>query len=240
MKSEDVINKIKTKGYWRILFEPVEIENLNPLSKCKELVEKNHIQMRGWDYPHFPIRIGDDSQLETGQNYYQGWIDWDNHIEFWRMYQSGQFVHYLALREDWSQDLRYQSMWRKEDLTPSEGEALGVTGTIFQITEIYNFLSRLCQDGVYKNGVKVSISLKNTENRTLIIESFNRVGFSTPKKTVAKEIPFEQTHIPEEIIKDPNELALQIIVKLFQIFQWEQPNIEVIKSDQEKLISGRL
>lgn len=240
MNSEEVITKIKTKGYWRIVFEPVEIEELESLPKCKEIIEKNRVQMRGWDYPHFPLRIDDDSRIETGQNFYQGWLNWENHIEFWKMFRSGQFIHYLALREDWTNDLRYRNIWQRDDLIPDAGEVLGVTGTIFQITEIYTFLARLCSNGMYKSGVKVNISLNNTENRYLVLESFDRVGFSTPKRTAAPIIKFDKTYSPEEIIKDANTIAVHVITELFQVFQWENPNIEMIKLDQDRLITGKL
>ena len=54
-----------------------------------------------WDYPHFPQRRGDDTDLVPGNNYYEGWIDWGAHKEIWRMYQSGQFINYKAVEEDW-------------------------------------------------------------------------------------------------------------------------------------------
>ena len=72
------------RGYWRINFEPLVYEKkLDNLGVCKEVVEKNMVSLRGWNYPHFPHRVGNDAGLEPGSNYYEGWISWFNHREFW-------------------------------------------------------------------------------------------------------------------------------------------------------------
>lgn len=243
MKYQDVLKKIGTKGYWRIVFEPLEYDERKiSLSDCKELVEKNAIHLRGWDYPHVPRRIGDDTALEPGDNYWQGWLDWEgeNHKEFWRIYQSGQFIHYLGLREDWLNDFQIESMWERRSLSYKPGEALGVVATTYQITEIFEFLSRLMSDGVYEGGVKVSISLNNTQDRCLVIEQFQRVGFSMPRKTSSQTITFKGQYTQEKISTSARDQALDAIVYFFERFGWNPPNIEVIKGDQEKFLAGKI
>ncbi len=241
MTSNEIIAKIKTRGYWRIVFEPLEfIPDKYPISDCKELVNKNKVSMRGWDYPHYPVRQDDDSKLEPGNNYWQGWIDWERYKEFWRFYQSGQFVHYLGVREDWSEDIIFKNMWEQGDRTIKPGEALGVVSTTFLMTEIFHFLSRLMIDGVYQTGVKVKISLINTSNRQLFIESFDRVPFTSPRTTAGSELNYEITLSKGDLLTDINKAAEQVIVFFYKRFGWDPPNIEVIKSDQEKLVSGRL
>lgn len=241
MTYQEVVEKVKTKGYWRIVFEPLKDEEM-PLGKCKEIVEKNSVHLRGWDYPHVPQRVGDDTALEPGDNYWQGWLDWEgeNHKEFWRMYQSGQFIHYLGLREDWLDSLRLRSMWKVADEEYSSGQAIGVIGTTYQITEIYEFLSRLIQDGIYSNGVKVSISLNNTQGRQLVVEQFQRMGFSMPKKTSSETINFQKEYTKEEILSDSKEKSLEAIVHFFERFGWSPPNVEVIKSDQKNFLEGKI
>lgn len=242
MTHEEVIKTIKSKGYWRISFEPLEyIEQAIQLSKCKELVEKNSLHLRGWDYPHVSHRQGDDSKLEVGANYWQSWLDWkgENHKEFWRMYQSTQFIHYLALREDWLDGYRQRNIM-SDDSYVREGEGLGVVATTYQITEIFEFLTRLMTDGLYESGVKVSIALHNTRNRSLLVDSSHRIGFSYLRQTSADIIPFEGTYSKEEIMEKAKDKAFDAIVYFFERFGWESPNIEVIKSDQDNFLSGRI
>lgn len=243
MTYENVLKTIKSKGYWRISFEPLVYEKQKlTITQCKELIEKNAIHLRGWDYPHVPGRLGDDTALEPGDNYWQGWLDWEgeNHKEFWRIYQSTQFIHYLGLREDWLNDFQINSMWRQEPEQFKPGQALGVVGTTYQITEIFEFLSRLMLDDLYAEGVKVSISLNNTEGRKLVIDDYARFGFTTPKQSASKSISFEQQYSKDEIINNSRDKAIEVLVHFFERFNWLPPNVEVIKSDQEKFLGGKV
>ncbi|MBV8676947.1 MAG: hypothetical protein JO355_07230, partial [Planctomycetaceae bacterium] len=61
------------------------------------IIDRNSVQYRGWDYPHVdhsrpPLRGAD----WVGQEY-----DCEDQIEVWRFYQSGLFLHYLAIAGDW-------------------------------------------------------------------------------------------------------------------------------------------
>lgn len=243
MTAEELIKKIKSKGYWRILFEPNSDQTkLTPLKECREIVDRNSVHLRGWDYPHIPRRTGNDTALEPGDNYWQGWLDWEDyhHKEFWRMYQSGQFIHYLGLYEDWVTDPKFNSMWEREAKTMGQGGGLGITSTVFLITEIYQFLSRLATNNLYDEGVNVSISLNNTKDRQLYVDSYSRIPLSYSRKTSADNIKFEESYKKEEILADPKELAFQTIIYFFERFGWDNPNIETIKTDQENLISGKI
>lgn len=72
-----LLDKIKSRGYWRINFQPlVAVRKLESIAACKDMVERNTVELRGWDYPHFSKRVDADSGVETGNDYYQGWIDW--------------------------------------------------------------------------------------------------------------------------------------------------------------------
>jgi len=242
MNYTDIIKTVKSRGYWEILFEPTvyQVDKI-PLNKCREVVENNSVRLRGWDYPHIPKRTGDDTAFEVGNNYWQGWLDWkgESHKELWRMCQSTQFIHCLCLWEDWADNFIVRSMWRKDDEVFKPGEALGVISTTYLITEIYEFLTRLVKDGLYSEGVTVSLSINNTLGRQLTIESFSRMDFSVPMKTSSKTLTFKKSYTAADIEGSAKELALEAIVHFFERFGWSSPNINVIKYDQENLISGK-
>lgn len=237
MKTEQIINKIKERGYWRIHFAPLSDEKLS-LSQCREIVEKNSIQLRGWYYPHVPHRIDDNTAMQSGDKFWQGWINWENHIELWRLFQTGQFIHYLALVEDWTQDLIVNNMWDRDNGPVKSGEILSTLNTIYLITEIFQFLSRLATDGIYKNGVRISISLNKTDDRKLAILDYRRIPFSEDKKTIASEIGFEKSYTQKQLLEEPVDLAREAILHFFERFDWTPP-AEQIKTDQEKLIERR-
>jgi hypothetical protein len=240
MKYDDVIKKIKNHGYWRIHFQPFIHHKKLSLSECKEVVSSNAVAFRGWDYPHIPHSKDQFTSIEAGQDYYQAWLDWEEygHIEFWRMFQSGQFIHYRALHEDW-REVRMNNVLSDEKRDSTPGKYLGVVGTVYLFTEIFQFLSKLTRSSLYNEGVKVSITLENTNGRSLYVDDFLRTSFFQKYSTGADKILFESTFTKEQIISDPNELALQALMELFERFEWKA-NLEQLKVDQEKLISRRI
>jgi len=231
----NIIKKIKSRGFWRINFRPlIHEERLSPLSKCKDIVEKNVVQLRGWDYPHFPRRKDDDTSLDPGSNYYEGWVDWRIHKGFWRMYQSGQFINYRGLWEDWHDEDTFFSPERKIPKMVN----LGVLQTIYQITEIYEFLLGLMKEGLYREGLKLSIILCNTENRKLWLDNPMRVPFMEEKNTKAQNIEFKKEYSEIEVIEDSSELAIVTILYFFERFDWI-PSEDLIRKDQQDFLKRR-
>lgn len=232
--SENLTKKIKSKGYWKIDFKPlVDIKDrIEHFPDLEELIEKNSVELRGWDYPHFPRR----ERPLFGNDYIEGRINWENHIELWRFYQSGRFWHYLALREDW---FGRSSLVDKRLSKIKPREIISIIGTVYQLTEIYEFLSRLNKESIYKDGVEISINLNNTKNRRLELLEPGRAPLFQKYKTNAKSIKFSRSYSEKEIAEKSQELALEAILHFFYRFGWNNPPIEVIKEDQRKLLERR-
>src|SRR5690348_12794894 len=95
-----ILGKIKSKGYWEIELRPsvYKKDNLS-LSECNEIIEKYQVRLRGWYYPH--IAHHEYGEVFNGDNFVEGLVDSFKHLEVWRMYTSGQFIHYLNFWEDW-------------------------------------------------------------------------------------------------------------------------------------------
>lgn len=230
--SKSLVEKIKSRGYWRINFRPnrFEAENLSPLSKCAEIVEKSVVSLRGWSYPHFPRVEG----TKAGNNYEEGSVDSGEHKELWRMYQSGQFIHYLALKEDWVEEsLLYDERMMKIK------DALEVTNCVYLLTEIFEFLSRLAKEGLYKDGVNAKIILYNTEGRELKILATNRAPLLGTYRAEIPAIEFSKKYPEKQIVEQSNELALETTVYFFYRFNWKNPPLTVLKNDQQNLLERR-
>jgi len=237
-----LLDTIKSRGYWRINFEPlVDAKKFKRLAECREAVEKASISFRGWDYPHIPRRMDDDDNVAAGDNYYEGWTNWWNHIEFWRMYQSGQFLNYFAVHEDWLELEGWDGLLGRQKQTPAvkpKGVLNIIGGVVYQLTEVFQFLSRLTAAGVYDEGVRVSISLHNTEGRKLWTGDFMRHLFQE-YKTQLDTIEFSNTFTREEILTKPKECAFQAVIYIFERFGWDNPPHGTINQDQENLINRR-
>ena len=90
-KLSEIVAKIKSRGYWEVVIRPLkfEKERLESLKDCANLVLENKVRLRGWDYPHVSSKYG----VQSGDNWVENVTDWSSYEEFWRMYQSGQFLH---------------------------------------------------------------------------------------------------------------------------------------------------
>lgn len=230
-----ILNKIKSKGYWRILFRPLTHEiRIKELDKCKEIVERNKVSLIGWDYPHFAYRRDNDADLVPGNDYYEGWTDWMQFKELWRMYQSGQFIHYVALYDDWYEE-GIKDEWAEHD---SEHRILKITETVFFITEVYEFLSRLTKARLFEGGVNVSLQLNNTKDRILYSEHGIGRRFLRNYKTGAPDIVCDKQYRERDIIENPCLLAKEALLHIFERFGWK-PADGVIEGHQSRLLEKK-
>lgn len=232
-----LLEKIKGNGYWRVNFQPlVATTKIKTLQECRDLVEKNSVELRGWDYPHFPRKNDENSGTAPAGDFFEGWEDWAIFKEFWRMYKSGQFLYYRGLREDWLAE----DDWRPglaNKIKPGTRLAM-LSSVIYELTEVFQFLSRLVQAGLYDEGVLVNLSVHNLKDRELWVDDEMRLGFHFPKKTSATELKFELNYTKEQLISDPKGLANDVILQVFDAFGWNPPKDQIIK-DQDKFLSGR-
>ncbi len=95
----ETLNKIKSCGYWRINIRPLNFEKemITSLSRCEEIIENAVVKLRGWPYPVFHHNL----KIQKGQDWIQTIGRFEDETEIWRFFQSSQFIHYFALREDW-------------------------------------------------------------------------------------------------------------------------------------------
>jgi len=229
--NDALLEKIRSKAYWRVNLRPVTLPEVElSLPDCSAAVERSHVELRGWDYPHISRRNDDQSGYGPAGDYYEHWIDWEHHIEFWRMYRSSQFLHYRALGEDWEVWTKYHS---GHPPTPGAVSILGVT---WLFTEIFEFAFRLFRNGLYASGVKVSIRLEGAKNRHLWVSEFNRMPFSYDRITLANVVDVRRTLDAETLRSADQDYVTPAIVEFFQNFDWS-PSSELIRSDQEKLVT---
>src|SRR5437764_1712195 len=94
-----LLAKIRKCGYWRIVIRPGRFEQagIADIATLYPLLRERAVRLRGWDFPQVAVkqayRIGlDGIDLES---------EWEHYLEYWRFYQSGQFVDFLAMSEDW-------------------------------------------------------------------------------------------------------------------------------------------
>jgi hypothetical protein len=221
--NEELLKDIKSAGYWRINFRPVSAlaEKLT-MDKCKEAVFASNVSLRGWDYPHLPLGKDGSSGLEYGDEFIEAWTSFMFFREFWRIYRSGQFLHYRGMWED-----------REEFPNKPQDPFISIIEVIYLFTEITEFASRLANALALEKGLSITISAHNTAGRRLYVGQ-GRMNFFQPKTTVADQITVEAI-LPLDGSKTPQQVALSLSKDVFDRFGWN-PSNDQIEADQLRLL----
>lgn len=229
-----VLEKIKSRGYWEIEIRPAIYKKEKfSLPECKEIVEKCQVRLRGWDYPH--IAHHEYGDVFSGDNFVEGLVDSHKHLEVWRLYQSGQFIHYLNFWEDW---IEYQPYGYTVIKDQPPRTVKSILMTLYTVTEIFTFASRLASNKIYDKMLHISLKLKNTNNRSLIFEDQFRTLFGDYRSKI-NEISIAKDITVEDILANSPNLAMDVTVEIFHKFSWLSQDIKkVLKDDQEKFLKG--
>lgn len=226
-----LLDRIRSRAYWRVNFRPLD-EGAPQLTlpNCNSVVERSSVSLRGWDYPHISRRNDDESGFGPAGEYYEHWVDWGQHIEFWRMYKSSQYLNYRALWEDWVDSTQHHS-----DVPPTP-RSISVVGTTYIFTEIFEFAYRLARNGLYESGAQINITLENAVDRHLWISEFDRMPFSYERKTGAERVEIERTLDARAIAGGSHDLSVNAVIEFFENFDWS-PDPGIVRSDQQKLLT---
>lgn len=235
---KEIIKKIKSRGYWRIQFMPKpKIDGrISSLSACREIARKAVVELRGWDYPHFPTHNDEKQRLDNYSDYIGSWINWESFKELWRMYLDGAFIHYFGMLEDWYDEDSWSDAIHRA-ITP--GSILEIVHVIYRVTEIFIFFSRLVKQKIYTDAIIIEIALFKTDGRKLHISDPMRMPLITDYIAASTEIIFKEEYTVQEIEEKPVELALDVILFIFERFNWSKPPIDTIKSDQRNLLERK-
>ena len=236
---EKTLEKIKSRGYWRINVFPNNKKQSLPIPECKELVRTSSVSLRGWDYPHIPTHNDAEQEFYVIDKRIESWIDWHLFKEVWRFYCNGQFVHFFGMLDDWYEDDPMLVNTRYQTVKP--GEAMDVLGLLFRLTEIYSFIKNLSANPIYDDGINIEISLCNTKNRKLVLLDTSRVPLSCEYKNFNDNIILQKKLVsPKESEDNFKKFALEDAKHIYQQFQWENPPISNFEEDQNKLIERRI
>jgi hypothetical protein len=225
----DTLEKIKSRGYWHVVIHPADFQEFR-IAKIEDLpaaIARTAVQLRGWDFPH----VGRQGP-SIGRDWIEGRVDWRNHVEAWRLYQSGQFVFYGGIRTDWyEQDSALVSMpnWRSGFLLP-------VVDTVYRFTEIFELAARLASGPLAAATISVEINVVGLEGRLLWIDSPNRSEFSIDRTASITEFPQTFDLQQDVLLAERKALATRAAEELFARFGWAT-NQDFLARMQEELFS---
>ncbi len=225
----DLVKKIRSRGYWEVIIRPhtfVE-KRLPVITELYPLVERRSVLLRGWDFPHIDPHV----EPHIGVDWVGQESRWEQYLEVWRLYQSGQFFDLFGMAEDWRDQ---SSLWPpSEDWRP--GATLSVPDTIFRFTEIFEFGARLQFTDAGDESVHIEVVASGLKGRELVFDVPGRVGFFRKRKASIEKLPYQADLPRVELIANAKELALKPALELFRRFDWD-PNIDLLREIQSKLL----
>ncbi|HEX6087326.1 MAG TPA: hypothetical protein VF266_22535, partial [Thermoanaerobaculia bacterium] len=141
--------------HWRVNYRPSAYVagKLPTLAECWEVMQKASVSLRGWPFPYVPAH---ETERDYGETWVAAWSNFMGHLEYWRFYQSTQFLYLGSVREvtepEWTAKLRrtmYSHAHANTDIDSVPG-FLSLTNSIYNITEIFEFATRLAQAQIYR------------------------------------------------------------------------------------------
>ncbi len=224
--------------HWRVNLRPeyYEPELIPSLSKCFSLIEQNRVKLRGWSYPC------ENYDSVQGSNWIASWTDFLGRNEYWRFYQSAQFVHLFSIIEvtkpHYRADLENHSreLLSYKNIKPSSVPGfISITNFIHTITEIFEFAARLCTNGIYSGSINITISLEEIEGFILTTEPEYR-ELRCLYKANENIINNSFSVASDALVANSLEQALKAIVWFVERFGWLDPPIEGFQTDQKILL----
>lgn len=205
-----VLEKIRTRGYWHVVIHPSAFESKRiPFDDLLAIIEKYAVRSRGWRYPFMRTEL-----VRYGTDWIDQELDRDDYVEYWRLYQSGQFVDYKGLRSDWRDQFDYSpapSGWEP-------GQYLSVEDTVLSVTEIFEFAARLALTQAYRKSthVHIALTLRGMRDRALI--STSRRALHGHATATIDEFPQAVTLLRETLVADARPLAVKAAREVFLRF----------------------
>ncbi len=230
---------VRDGPHWRIVIHPAEYqaERIPSLDECWRIVERTRVARFGWEYPI----VGAQSEREAGNTWIASWRDRNGEMDYWRLYQSGQFVSLFSFWED-DQDAHtyFSERHRQWEMPTCPSGYLSVSRAIHLFTAIFEFASRLSIAGALDAAPAVIITLNGIKDRALAFPE----GFDVSLQHTLRY--FASTHSLERpkpwrltLFDDPAERAREAARWFFEGFHYTPPET-LLKLEQEKFLSNRL
>ena len=227
--------------HWRVHFQPDHYieDRISSLSRCVQLVEQCKVLLRGWDFPHLSR---EQEEQEFGNNYLASWASFLG-IEYWRFYQSGQFLHLNAIEEvvrsDWRKSLEQAAQFHlrgsQTDWEKVPGY-LSIANVLYRITEIFEFAARLSEKGVYDGQLEIAIELRRVKG-FLLMTDVSR-SWHMRCASDSDDLRKSWTVAVPTLIADKSGLALRAAVWFFERFHWLNPPLESLRREQHTFLRG--
>ena len=168
-------------------------------------------------YPWFTIPEQDTESIANGIEIADGSV---KHLEHWVLFQSGQFIHNVAL-----------------DQIPQLGNHIHVLEILDTTTAVFEFVGRMADQKIFTDRVAIAFELKNVEGRQLtwpqdILRISDRVDDNAwcQDETIVIDSYYDST----AMLEHRRKLALDVALQIYSRFGWKDPPKKELEEAQEK------
>jgi schlafen family protein len=212
-------------GYWEVISMPQTYtrERIPSITAVYKSLEESEVSLRGWNFPHF--------DRETKSNFSDGRqsnTEFMHHVEAHRAYQSGLFVWRSSYWENFS------------DVEKKHGKALSFVNVIYTVTEFLVFFKRYYERISPDASLRFSIEMTDIKDRVLIsTDMTSSLMFGRHAATVPG-LMIEKDYVVSELRASAEDIAISIVQKIFEVFNWNAPDANMIRGWQQRLLSRTL
>lgn len=230
-------DELKERAHWRVNIRPLVYEEylIKKLSDCLDVLDRSQVRLRGWPYPYIDRSHIYRGQIWIGSGYLpvrHGTFD-PEHEEVWRFFQSGQFINYFVCLEDYT-----TLPWTSSAYPQGRPERyLLITSTLYRLAEIFELASRLVLKEVLYSGARISITWNGLQGRHLVFWNISR-HLSDEYIATTDTLTYEREFQAEELVRGPDDGAIDAALWLFERFGWQKPPRSVFVADLRQLRGG--
>lgn len=220
--SENIGKELKNYGHWAIYAYPTEYvpNRISDQNKIKEIIQNKRTDLGGlYFFPY--IDFDNASNFTKGT---QSYTIWDMYIEGHRVYESGMFIWKRAFWED---------IKCKSDGKP----LLEYLSLIQLITGIFLFFKRFYEEIAADSDLHIKLVLHQTGDRKLV--SAKPLGLRGEYVAKVDPICIEETIKVVELRASFKEIANNVILQIFRVFNWNDITEERIDRWQTEFLEGR-
>jgi hypothetical protein len=195
------------------------------------------VSLRGGPYPYHSA-----NEIAYNGKWLEGQVDWSYNREYWRLYKSGQWLHYVALSGAWiTREELFQNM---SPFPPKHSGYLHIRwDVLFRLTTILRFAVGLAQGGILDPTAFLSVQLHNTRDY-MLYESFERPFFLHQEFVNQSDRTIEQQKSVSigQLSAIADQIALDMAIEVFSVFNWvpSEAAVRMLAEDQKKLVERKL
>jgi TIR domain len=222
LPESELVKRFWQKPRWCIWSRPEEFRKarFRNLDHCSQFVGSANVRSRSRcsQYPWISnLEQGDESianEVEIAD-------DSVKHFERWVLFQSGQFVHNMAL-----------------DQIPQLGDRTHALEILDTTTAVFEFVGRMAERKIFTNRVAVGFELKNVAGRQLTwprghaLDGSDRVNDNAWCQEDI--ISIDSSQDATEMINNRRRLALELAIQIYSKFGWNDPPKEELEAAQRQ------